>query len=845
MKALLVAVVLASMVAALWSAGPGGAGNPCTIEVNATDDNLVIDGNVSLREAISFAVDDFDPFPVEQGQIEDCPGDNPGAFTADFIEFDPAMFPFATPGTISLMGGLPALHTGNDIISGLFQGVIVDGNGAGVCFRLTSDNNQILNIRIKNCGVAILVAGQGPAIPIRQATPQGGVAPAEGNTIVYNQIGSSEIGIQLDDGANNTVVSANNIGTNFTGDATDPNGTGVLVTGGTGNRIGGSDGIAMREAKPSGVGPNYGNVISGNTEEGVRIEGGSGSLVLGNYIGTNLPGDAALPNGSHGVEIVNSPGNVIGSPVGDGGNVISGNGGEGVKIHGDASAGNSVAANHIGVNKDGTAEIGNANSGIYVIHSTDTTIGGTTANERNVISGNHGFAGIAICGNPVFCGGEDMDSGTGDASGTQVMGNYVGTDVSGNGAIPNAGSGVTVDGASNVVIGGLAPAAGNVLSGNGSGGLALFSGTNNSLVASNHIGVSESGMSAVPNLDGIYLDSAPFNQIGQAGAGNVISGNLGTGLVMFGEEAADNTIQANLIGVGSDGGTPLGNGFGGIYAAGTGPNVIGGDGNGEGNVIAHNQEWGIGIDLIPPVSVSKRISANSIHSNDGLGIDLETDGVTQNDNKDPDMGGNALQNFPNLNEATVGGGTHVEGTLNSTPNTAFRVEFFANDACDPSGNGEGQTYLGFANTMTDAEGNAEFSTDVDAAAAGDQITATATDPADNTSEFSQCLEAEQGEGTPTPTPSQTPTPTPTATPQPGAILGDTDCDEDADAVDALNVLEDVAGLDANAECLAQGGDVQCDGDIDALDALGILIFQAALPPQPQEPDCVPVGDPIA
>src|SRR5262249_4666333 len=83
--------------------------------------------------------------------------------------------------------------------------------------------------------------------------------------------------------------------------------------------------------------------------------------------------------------------------------------------------------------------------------------------------------------------------------------------------------------------------------------------------------------------------------------------------------------------------------------------------------------------------------------------------------------------------------TTIRGTLNSAPNTQFRIEFFANAACHPSGNGEGQTFLGFTNTMTDASCVATFSFSVpNAAVTGPVITATATDPNNNTSEFSAC-----------------------------------------------------------------------------------------------------------
>jgi hypothetical protein len=112
--------------------------------------------------------------------------------------------------------------------------------------------------------------------------------------------------------------------------------------------------------------------------------------------------------------------------------------------------------------------------------------------------------------------------------------------------------------------------------------------------------------------------------------------------------------------------------------------------------------------------------------------------------------------------------TTLKGTLNATPSTAFRLEFFSNAACDPSGFGQGQTFLGSTNVSTDASGNVSYSTTVPGvvpASAG--VAATATDPTDNTSEFSPCFLPPTGPVTPTPNPT-TPTPTTSVTPiQPG------------------------------------------------------------------------------
>lgn len=133
------------------------------------------------------------------------------------------------------------------------------------------------------------------------------------------------------------------------------------------------------------------------------------------------------------------------------------------------------------------------------------------------------------------------------------------------------------------------------------------------------------------------------------------------------------------------------------------------------------------------------IQGSAIFSNTGLGIDLEDDDVTSNDASDGDMGTNNLQNFPVLTSAITGTIT-IEGMLNSTPDATFRLEFFSNSACDPSDHGEGETFLGSLDMTTDSQGDVEFTVTFTASVpAGHFVTATATDPDSNTSEFSRCM----------------------------------------------------------------------------------------------------------
>lgn len=147
---------------------------------------------------------------------------------------------------------------------------------------------------------------------------------------------------------------------------------------------------------------------------------------------------------------------------------------------------------------------------------------------------------------------------------------------------------------------------------------------------------------------------------------------------------------------------------------------------------------GRGVDVA--AGTGNPILGNSFHSNGSLGIELRPFDVTPNDPDDADTGPNNLQNFPLINSFTIASGSAtIAGTLDSTASTTFRLEFFSNQSSDPSGFGEGETFLGFADVTTDASGDASFSVSFPVAERPHTVTATATDPAGNTSEFSPAL----------------------------------------------------------------------------------------------------------
>jgi hypothetical protein len=360
-------------------------------------------------------------------------------------------------------------------------------------------------------------------------------------------------------------------------------------------------------------------------------------------------------------------------------------------------------------------------------------------------------------------------------SNVRIEGNFIGTDPSGT---ATAGSAIGIDistqgGAAQVVIGGADAAARNLISGNSTFGISSgfnFNGFNDYVVQGNLIGTDVSGQVALGNRNGIAVNA--FTPTVFAALNNVISGNTETGIgvgdsgVGGSANSFSGTIQRNLIGVAADGVTPLGNGLNGIAVGFSGPrgptsSLIGGTDSGQGNVIAFNNNDGV---LIGGVGItSHKILGNSIFANAALGIDLANDGgVTANDGCDADTGANNLQNFPVITSASFSGGmVRISGTLNSLPNTMFRLEFFSSAQGDPSGNGEGQTFLGSANRATNGSCNASFGPLSFPVPPGQRfVTATATrlDAMGNpieTSEFSALVAGPQP--SPTPTPTATPT----------------------------------------------------------------------------------------
>ncbi len=379
-----------------------------------------------------------------------------------------------------------------------------------------------------------------------------------------------------------------------------------------------------------------------------------------------------------------------------------------VWLFGQGAAYNVFTGNFIGTNAEGTygaAALVTAAHGFQIEAGANrNTIGGPALAERNVISGN-AQTGVAIWHE------------TGDAN--VILNNLVGLNPAGTNRLPNRRHAVDLNyGAEANVIGGAGAGERNVLSGNDYSGVEVSHtpATMLNQVIGNFIGTDAIGENAPTwsynGYTGITLEDGVSNNII---ADNVVGNNQQGGIQLTGLETQSNQVYNNWIGV-SPNSNPISNWLFGIRVDGRN-NVIGPN-----NRIAYNLYNGV--ILREDDKDFNRITLNSIYNNGLLGIELLPNDVTPNDEGDVDTGPNENLNFPVLETAST---LQVTGTACS----GCGVEVFITDN---SGDlyGEGKTFAGSAT----ADGNGVFVASLSGVVPGDTITATATDGAGNTSEFS-------------------------------------------------------------------------------------------------------------
>ena len=457
---------------------------------------------------------------------------------------------------------------------------------------------------------------------------------------------------------------------------------GTDIVGFVGDDLRNTEGVVIEDAPGTLIRE---NVISHNRRNGIHLKGvgATDTTIRGNFIGVNENGTMAkvqFGNGDNGIFVEQAPGNLIGGVEADARNIIAHNGGSGVLIYGPEAAGNKVQGNFIGV--DGSAKRALPNyEGVYLWNAPGNLIGGATAAARNIVSGNY-REGVKICYLPE-CTEQDISVD-----------------------VPFDPAEMTVP------------------------------------------------YTAPPNtIQGNFIgpdDTGTTRPIGNQGGNDIPMGNAKNGIKVHGADrtviGGANAAAGNLLAFNGDH-KPFGGGtFSGIVLVDANRTQI------RRNRIVENFRHGIAV----VSGTGNLIRANAIYLNKGLGIDLgaryvadqipttytqEGDGVTLNDAGDADSGPNGFQNYPVLDDVSqIGNAIAVTGTLRSKPATTFELEFFCTMAEHAPLQGDmpqGDISIGEMVVATDASGNAAVT--FSAAALAEpcvSITAAATDPDGNTSEFS-------------------------------------------------------------------------------------------------------------
>ena len=519
----------------------------------------------------------------------------------------------------------------------------------------------------------------------------------------------------------------------------------------------------------------------------ISVMNGANIVLIGNYIGTDAAGSqAVLPSINSGIlvhghdfygdgpadfpytfntcsyEIRNL--RIGGARPGEGNLIVSqvhaigintGNVVEDTQCYTETQV--SIQGNYIGTDRTGTVNL--LEQAAYPDHSgyqagergicitgpneadfvRDVTIGGVTSGSRNLIVG--------------FEHNIDINRGAGRID---ILGNYIGTDISGSVDLNHGRSthGIYIQESyvrtlpvpvpptpeNTIFIGSPVPGGGNVIADSGKGieQYAMGRRTMPLVIRGNFIGTDAAGVNAIGSSEyGIYINNewytyaAPVIGGSQPGEGNLVGGNSVAGVFLDGFSY----LRGNRIGVGGDGVTPVPNGDGVLLSGFAGNSRVGGFLAGEGNEIAHNTGHGVNIQGSDTIQYGfkptfARIAGNQIYDNGGLGIRKEYDWV----------GGLTSQPYPVINGAeATGGATRVWGHLPGVKPENCLIELFANIQTDPSGNGEGRRWVGALTPQADGSFETLLSEDVSGlylTATAIRLTSSDDDPYPATSEFS-------------------------------------------------------------------------------------------------------------
>lgn len=649
------------------------------------------------------------------------------------------------PHTISLQSALPVIGD-QIVIDGWSQPghvdsplIVVNGANAGIAsgLEVRASNSIIRGLVIQEFqGDGIIVSGASGTV-------------IQGNHIGTNAagtiaVGNSEAGIRL----------LNSSTTTTTGN------DGVVVTTpappATASRVA----KASFTAKPQTVEDDRErNVISGN-KFGIVVEGTAtiNNSIQGNYIGTDVTGQIAIPNSEVGISFIGAGVNTVGGVQDRLANVISGNGSDGIQIDSGAQD-QAILGNYIGVAADGVTALGNGGDGIAiqggflqgsnpaivytldVSGSTSRGFSGSSVGDVNSDGRSDTILDAELAGFIAFTQ-EVLSSSSGSnaiigivAFGSRGVGLDMDPSVTGIQLSTTAGADKDGNGTSDVIDTLRSIKFSHAGAGGGTSFVEGIAASTATFQAMNLTGSSSANLVFVSDGAG-NASGIDFSGLDALGVKRQAVG-IGSGASLIGLQTIDpnasrasstNEFTNQLLNI-------LGSGGGGTIPS---TNIqIGGTVAGSENIIAHNAGIGISVGTL-----DNPILGNSIHSNGQLGIDLLPRGVNSNDAGDTDRGPNNGTNFPTINDVTLSAtGIRVDGFLGAAPNTAYRIEAFGSATADSSGYGQGERFLSTFNVTTDASGRATFREDIPTSLTDIRfLSMTATDPSGNTSEFSEAFD---------------------------------------------------------------------------------------------------------
>src|SRR3989339_690842 len=550
------------------------------------------------------------------------------------------------PAAIKITGG------GYNHIYGCYLGVTASGEGTLQSYVSTSYKSNYYGLYISQSIYNTI----------------GGDTVSQRNIISGNQ----NSGIFITTNSTSNEIKGNYIGTNYWGEKS-------LKNGSSGISISANSYFTLIK----------GNLISGNSSNGISVNLVDTTYLLNNIIGLSASQTSAIPN-SYGISIQGS--STTGRYCVIKNNTVSGNTSYGIQLYRCSTV--EVKGNFIGTDSSGNTPFPNG-SGLYLNGTQYSTIGGTTPEDKNIISGNSNF-GIVL--------------GETNCNSNEVLGNYIGVNKNGDTAIPNGNKGIffsTYFPKNNII-------KGNIISGNLQEGIRVYQASYN-IFSENYIGTDKNGTTAIPNgMQGISIAGNNIS-LGKSNTieGNIISGNLQEGIYL--NAAPSNFIYGNYIGIDKSGSLNLANGYSGIYSTGQ-LNIIGPN-----NTIAYNGsrdgDYGIAIDT----AFYNTIKENSLFLNYDKGIALINNG-------------NAGIAYPEITSSKYYSSTSTTIVQGTAPANSTIEVFFTEAVPDLSGQGEGKIYLG--KTTSDVNGNWSIELSNPSLNVGSNLCATATSSNGNTSEFS-------------------------------------------------------------------------------------------------------------